>query len=66
MNAHPDVIKIAEQIYEAYRNAVGGKTFNGDPLPDWKTFAADPKKEKQRDAWIASANAARNWICGPQ
>jgi hypothetical protein len=66
MNAHPDIIRLAEHLYAAYCNAVGGKAFNGDPLPDWATFAADPTKAKQRDAWLATANAARNWLCGPQ
>jgi len=51
--------------YSAYCDAVGGKAFNGDPLPDWKTFRADPAKAKQADAWEAAARAlsspTRHW-----
>jgi len=66
MNAHPYIINLAGEMYTAYSTAVGGKAFNGDPLPDWRTFRADPEKQKQALAWIAAANAARNWIQGPQ
>ena len=66
MNAHPDIIKLADHFYSAYCSAVGGKAFNGEPLPDWESFAADPAKTKQREAWLATANAARNWLQGPQ
>ncbi len=45
-------------LYDAYCAAVGGVAFNGDPLPDWQTFRADPAKQKQSDAWIAVARAA--------
>lgn len=38
-------------LYETYCNAVGGKAFNGDPLPSWSEFADDPKKQVQADAW---------------
>lgn len=66
MDAHQDIIDLAEHLYRTYCVSVGGKAFNGDPLPDWKTFSADPTKEKQVKAWIATANAARNWLQGPQ
>lgn len=49
---------IANELYTTYCAAVGGKAFNGDPLPDWPTFRRDPKKSKQSDAWIASAHKA--------
>lgn len=53
----------AGELYEKYCEAVGGKAFNGDPLPDWKTFRADPSKTKQSDAWVAVAQYAvgRAW-----
>lgn len=41
-----------------YCKEVGGKAFNGDALPDWKTFRADPEKKKQSDAWVAVASVA--------
>ncbi len=49
---------VAEELYTAYCAAVGGKAFNGDPLPDWKTFVADPEKQKQAEAWRAAADRA--------
>lgn len=47
---------VAEELYTAYCAAVGGVAFNGDPLPDWATFAADPAKEKQSNAWLVAAD----------
>ena len=38
---------LAQIGYDAYSKAVGGKAFNGDPLPD---FADIPTKIK--DAWL--------------
>jgi len=66
MNAHPDIIKIANHLYTNYCIAVGGVAFNGDVLPDWETFSKDSNKKKQADAWIATANCARNYFEGPQ
>lgn len=50
-----DIENLAEILYETYCREVGGKAFNGDPLPDWRTFRADPSKSKQSGAWIAVA-----------
>jgi len=50
--------KTAGLLYETYCTAVGGKAFNGDPLPGWKEFRADPKKIKQSDAWVTTAIVA--------
>lgn len=58
----PDTERIAGELYEAYSVAVGGKAWNGDPLPDWKTFRADPAKRKQSDAWVKVAEVAAQ-IC---
>jgi hypothetical protein len=52
IEAPSEVEDFAGQLYEAYCEAVGGKAFNGDKLPDWKTFRADPAKKKQSDAWV--------------
>lgn len=49
---------IAKELYETYCEAVGGKAFNGDPLPDWQAFRSDPSKTKQSDAWVATAQKA--------
>ncbi len=48
----------AKLLYETYCREVGGKAFNGDPLPDWETFRSDPTKQKQSDAWMAVAKTA--------
>lgn len=45
----------AEKCYTTYCEAVGGIAFNGDPLPDWATFCADPTKAKQVEGWRAVA-----------
>lgn len=49
---------IAEQLYESYCRAVGGVAFNGDALPEWDEFRADSSKQKQSDAWLATADCA--------
>ena len=48
---------IAGRLYTIYCEAVGGVAFNGDPLPGWEAFRADPSKRKQSDAWVAVAAA---------
>lgn len=55
---------VAERMYEAYCKGVGGIAFNGDPLPDWKTFRADQSKRKQSDAWVAAAQEAMTLLMG--
>lgn len=50
--------QLAGKLYEAYCAAVGGKAFNGDTLPSWETFRADPAKQKQSDAWLVVARTA--------
>lgn len=49
---------VAKVLYTTYCEAVGGVAFNGDPLPNWEEFAADPDKTKQSGAWLATADAA--------
>ena len=51
----PDAEEIAGKLYEKYCESVGGIAFNGDPLPKWKEFRADTKKQKQSDAWVEVA-----------
>lgn len=53
-----DTYTVAERLYTAYCQSVGGKAFNGDPLPNWETFVNDPTKEKQSKAWLDVADAA--------
>lgn len=47
----------AEIAYTTYCEAVGGKAFNGDPLPSWEEFSNDTAKQKQARAWIEAAAA---------
>ncbi len=47
--------EFAGLLYETYCQAVGGKAFNGDTLPRWEEFRADPTKQKQSDAWVEVA-----------
>lgn len=49
---------IASHLYTAYCDSVGGKAFNGDPLPDWATFSRDQSKQKQVKAWLDVAGIA--------
>ena len=53
-----DPTKLACLLYTDYCRAVGGKAFNGDPLPDWEEFSQDPKKNVQAKAWISVASTA--------
>lgn len=50
-----DINQKAIELYDIYTAAVGGKAFNGDPLPGGKDFMSDPAKQKQADAWRAVA-----------
>jgi hypothetical protein len=52
--------ELAGLLYDTYCAEVGGIAFNGDPLPKWAEFRADPSKQKQSDAWVAVASAALN------
>lgn len=49
---------IAQELYTAYCEAVGGKAFNGDALPTWAEFSGDPAKQKQANAWLVAADRA--------
>lgn len=49
---------VAGTLYEVYCAAVGGKAFNGDPLPKWAEFRTDPAKRKQSDAWVLVAKVS--------
>lgn len=53
-----DAEKIARDMYDAYCSAVGGKAYNGQPLPQSDEFFADPHKQPQADAWRAAARVA--------
>jgi len=48
----------AGQLYERYCQAVGGKAYDGKPLPLWKEFRGDESKRVQSDAWVRVAESA--------
>lgn len=52
MNVSQEALTLAGNLYETYCRSVGGKAFNGDPLPTWPEFRADAQKVKQANAWI--------------
>lgn len=52
MQGVPSIHDLAGEAYAAYCEAVGGVAFNGDPLPNWREFCGDPKKEKQKLGWL--------------
>lgn len=53
---------VAAHLYTRYCKAVGGVAFNGDPLPTWEQFVADPEKAKQVAAWIAVGEEANRML----
>lgn len=55
-----DEVTLAHRMYDLYCKEVGGKAFNGDPLPSAKEFFADETKTKQSSAWLAVAKDTLN------
>lgn len=45
----------AQTLYTAYCEAVGGRAYNGQPLPSAQEFWDDPTKTAQAKAWEAVA-----------
>lgn len=39
-------------LYQTYCEKVGGVAFNGDKLPTWEEFEADPAKQKSAAGWL--------------
>lgn len=52
---HEAIVFVA---WDAYKKAVGGRAFNGDPLPDWDEMANDQSKSVQAWAWRDAIKAA--------
>lgn len=48
---------LAQVLYTTYCEAVGGKAYDGKPLPSWQEFSTDPTKQKQTLGWMAAAHA---------
>lgn len=49
-------------MYDAYCDAVGGKAWNGQPLPKSGEFFTEPSKNTQADGWRAAARTAENLL----
>lgn len=54
--------QLAHTLYDTYCAAVGGKAFNGDPLPSSAEFFGDPAKETQANAWRIVAQTAMDTL----
>lgn len=50
---------LAGLMYTAYCVAVGGKAYDGKPLPPWPEFSTDPAKKTQTLGWMAAARVVR-------
>lgn len=55
-----EIEALAGKLYTVYCAAVGGKAYDGKPLPAWQEFRSDPTKKVQSDAWVAVARAVKN------
>lgn len=54
-------VKIARSAYEAYASSVGGRAFDGSPLPDW-----DNVSQPIRTAWEAAVREASAVFIGQE
>lgn len=55
-------LSLAKLMYNNYCASVGGKAFNGDPLPEADEFFSDETKKKQSDAWLSAAASAVTFV----
>lgn len=53
---------IAMAMYDEYCEKVGGKAYDGRPLPTAKEFFDDDTKAKQVRGWMAAASKALELI----
>lgn len=49
---------LAMAMYDEYCKGVGGKAYDGRPLPTAKEFFADDTKTKQQNGWLRAASKA--------
>lgn len=59
MKTQISIEEMAGRLYTAYCGLVGNVNFQGEPLPDWSAFSADPVKAKQVNAWLGVASEAK-------
>lgn len=56
--------EMAEVMYTEYCEAVGGKSYDGKPLPTAKEFFDDDSKVTQSMAWLRAAGKAIDYLRG--
>ena len=56
------ILLLAMAMYDTYCHSVGGKAFNGDPLPKPEEFFNDETKAKQAGGWLAAAEVAKKML----
>jgi hypothetical protein len=54
--------EVGRIAWDTYSKAVGGKAFNGDPLPTWDAMCKDEKKENLVVAWKRAARAVASHV----
>lgn len=54
--------KLAMAMYDEYCASVGGKAYDGRPLPTAKEFFNDDTKARQARGWMAAASKALQLI----
>lgn len=54
--------ELAQLAWDAYSEAVGGKSWNNDPLPPWDEMVADERKQRIVAAWRKAAEAVRQAV----
>lgn len=58
MQKDMNIEKAAIELYDTYCAAVGGRAWDGKPLPTGQQFFADPAKQVQAEGWRAVAKRA--------
>lgn len=53
---------LGKLAWDTYSKAVGGKAFNGDPLPTWEDMKKDDKKQNLVEAWKKTAKAVADRV----
>lgn len=48
-------VELAKLMYDTYCQAVGGKAYNGDPLPTSEELFSDKSKTVQANGWYEVA-----------
>jgi hypothetical protein len=54
--------EVGQIAWDTYSKAVGGKAFNGDPLPTWAVMCADEKKQNLVAAWKKAGRAVATLV----